>query len=116
MATKTSVADALSNAVTSAALGQRVALVMPGRSSALEALRLMIDVALDLNVSKFCRAHGNYRIEFSGDGVLRVFGDVDECRGGSADLVYAHDALTLQQMGVVTPMIATTAGQIVRFQ
>ena len=116
MATRSALMDALKNAVVESALGQSVAVVLPGRTSAREALDQMLDLSLDLTISKGSRQHGDYRIEFEGGGKLRVFANVDACRGWNADVVYAHKTLTDDQMSVVTPMIATTAGQVLRFQ
>lgn len=115
MADNTRCVAAVKNAVVEAALGHRVAVVMPGHNSAREILNQIVDLALDLNIQRVDRSHGRYCIEFDGGGTLRVLTPARGGRGWTADLLYVHETVPESITAELPPMLSPTAGEILRF-
>lgn len=109
------VIPALKNALVEAALGQQVAVVLPGHNSAREALNALLNLALDLNVVEVQRSLGRLRIRFDNGGQLIFFASVPETHGVSVDYVYAHEQFHDEENENLKPMIATTGGQVLYF-
>lgn len=114
--TRTStITPALKNALVESALGQQVAIVHDGRNAARESLNGLLDLAQDLNVVKVSRKYGDLRIRFENGGQLRFLGSIDETHGVLADYVYAQEQYFTEDLNPLSPMVATTGGQILYF-
>lgn len=107
--------NALKNAVVEARLGQQVVVFLRGRDDQRAAINQAADLALDLAVIRVNRRGLDCFVEFASGGRLQFVASVDAGRGLSADLVYAHDSFTDEQMCDIVPCVATTGGQVLRF-
>lgn len=109
------VIPALKNALIEAALGQQVAVILPGHNAARDALNALLDLSLDLNVSEVKRSLGRLHIKFHNGGQLTFFASLTETRSHWADYVYAHQQYYVEGLSPLDPMVQTTGGQILYF-
>lgn len=99
---------ALKDAVMSAALGRRVAVIGPDSSWAEDMLSRIIDLSLDLRTDiRSVRRKGHCpQINFQSGGRIQAL-SIREVRGRTADIIFACETLTPNEILIVRPMLAT---------